>query len=183
MIKEKLSKINKKVLTNKNTWYIMEPRKAGNIMLKIPTKVSVMISIVLSVLFFVIIIGGAMIMPWLTKVLSDISPRDISANGRMLVLVLAYVALFIMTVADTMLFALLLRVRAGKVFTVKSVALIRGISWCALFLGVAFVVLGIYFKISYFVAFAAVFVGICIRVVKNVIEQATEIKAENDFTI
>jgi hypothetical protein len=29
----------------------------------------------------------------------------------------------------------------------------------------------------------AVFLGICLRVVKNVIEEATEIKAENELTV
>ena len=161
----------------------MEPRKAGNVMLKIPSKVSVMISIVLSVLFFIILVAGAVIMPWLADVLVDMSPRDVSAGGRTLVLTFAYAALFFMAAADTMLFGLLLRVKAGQVFTMKSVALIRGISWCAMLLCIVFGLLGIYFQLALFVAFACLFLGICLRVVKNVIEQATEIKAENDFTI
>jgi hypothetical protein len=35
----------------------------------------------------------------------------------------------------------------------------------------------------FFVAFAGIFLGLCVRVVKNVIEEATEIKAENDLTV
>jgi hypothetical protein len=36
---------------------------------------------------------------------------------------------------------------------------------------------------SYAIAFAALLLGLCLRVVKNVIEEATEIKRENDFTV
>ena len=32
-------------------------------------------------------------------------------------------------------------------------------------------------------AFAAVFLGICLRVVKNVLEEGAEIKSENDLTV
>lgn len=157
-------------------------------MLKIPSKASVMISIVLSVLFFVILIAGAVVMPCLSDVLMDVSDNvgscnEITAGGRLFVLVLAYMILLFMAVADAMLFSLLLRVKSGKVFTTKSVALIRGISWCAMFLCVVFGLLGIYFQLSFFVAFACLFLGICLRVTKNVIEEATEIKAEHDFTI
>ena len=134
-------------------------------MFKIPSKVSVIISIILSIIFFVIIIGGAVIMPWLSDVLIDVSDNigsrnEITDAGRMFVLVLAYLILLFMAAADTMLFGLLIRVRAGKVFTEKSVALIRGISWCAMFLFVAFGLLGKYFQLSFFVAFACLFLGI-----------------------
>ena len=50
-------------------------------------------------------------------------------------------------------------------------------------IGVLFVVLGYYFKLAVVVAVAAIFLGLCLRVVKNVIEKATEIKAENDLTV
>ena len=81
------------------------------------------------------------------------------------------------------MFLLLLRVRAGNVFTMKSVALIRGVSWCCMLLGLIFGLLGIYFQLAFIVAFAGIFLGICLRVTKNVIEQATIIKSENDLTV
>ena len=79
---------------------------------------------------------------------------------------------------------LLLRVREGKVFTAESVGLISGISWgCYLVAGV-FCGLAAYFTfVALLVAFVAAFLGLCLRVVKNVIEEATEIKAENDMTV
>ncbi|MPM58796.1 hypothetical protein SDC9_105629 [bioreactor metagenome] len=42
---------------------------------------------------------------------------------------------------------------------------------------------GYYYLLFYFVAIVAAFIGLILRVVKNVIDQAITIKAENDFTI
>lgn len=157
-------------------------------MLKIKSNHSITISIVLSILFFIGCIVGAFIMPALTEMLINVTDNignrgEITEDGRALVLSLAYGVLAILMLADALLFALLLRVRSGLVFTQKSVALIRGVAWCCLLLGAVFSVLGIYFQLSFIVAFAAIFLGICLRVVKNVIEEATEIKSENDLTV
>ena len=46
-----------------------------------------------------------------------------------------------------------------------------------------FVLLGLYFPLSFAVAFVAVFVGLCLRVVKNVLEEAVVLKSENDLTV
>lgn len=157
-------------------------------MLKIPRKLSVNISIAMSVLLFVICVAGAFIMPALVEMLintpDNIGSRgEITRFGRMFVHIMAYLVLADLVVADGLMFSLLLRVRAGAVFTAGSVALIRGVSWCCFLLCGAFCGLGIYFQLAFIVAFAALFLGTCLRVVKNVIEEATEIKSENDLTV
>ncbi len=157
-------------------------------MLKIKSNHSISLSIILSVLFFIGCVVGAFFMPSLTETFIKIadnvgSPAVITDGGRFLILALAYAVLAIFIFADSLLFSLLLRVRAGLVFTEKSVALIRGVAWCCLLLGAVFCGLGFYFQLAFIVAFAAIFLGLCLRVVKNVIEEATEIKSENDLTV
>jgi len=157
-------------------------------MLKIPKRLSVNISIVISVLLFFICIAGAVFLPKITGTLIDTrdligAREEINMSGKVIVHGLAYLALAIIMLADGLSFALLLRVRKGEVFTAKSVALIRGVSWCCYLLCAAFCGLGIYFQLAFIVAFAALFLGTCLRVVKNVIEEATEIKSENDLTV
>lgn len=157
-------------------------------MFKIKKSHSISLSIILSVLFFIGCVVGAFFMPslaeMLIKVADNIGNRaNITDSGRIFVLALAYAVLAVLIFADTLLFSLLLRVRAGLVFTEKSVALIRGVAWCCLLLGAVFCGLGIYFKLAFIVAFAAIFLGLCLRVVKNVIEEAAEIKSENDLTV
>ncbi len=157
-------------------------------MFKISRKLSVWLSIVLAGLFMVALVFGAFIMPWLVHTLIDLPDtsgirQNITAGGRTLVMAASYGLLVVCALADVLLFALLLRVRKGLVFTAKSASLIRGVSWCGIALGLLFGLLGLYFELSLALAFAGFFLGLCLRVVKNVIEEATAIKEENDLTV
>lgn len=78
---------------------------------------------------------------------------------------------------------LLINIKKEKVFTNKNVTYLRRISWCCFGVGLLLVIAGYYYFLFYFVAIIAAFIGLILRVVKNVIEQAVYIKAENDFTI
>jgi len=79
---------------------------------------------------------------------------------------------------------LLLNIRKDVVFSRVNVKYLRTISWCCF--AVAIVMFCGWPFISFvflFVAAAAAFFGMLMRVVKNVIDAACEIKDENDFTI
>lgn len=78
---------------------------------------------------------------------------------------------------------LLGNIKNEQVFTNTNVKYLRIISWCCFVVAVLIVAAGHYYFILYFVAVVAAFIGLIVRVVKNVIEQAALIKAENDFTI
>lgn len=162
--------------------------KGVKIMLKISKELSVKLSIAISILMFVICIAGVCFVPKLTDIL--IAARNsleggnvIGSAGSVIINILAYLVIVIVLLADILLFLLLKRVKTGKVFTPLSVALIRGVSWCCYLLCAVFCGIGIYFHIAFIVAFAAMFLGTCLRVTKNVIEEATEIKSENDLTV
>ncbi len=157
-------------------------------MLEIPKKISVYLSLGISVVFCILCIAGFFVLPTLTDMLvslpDNIGNRDnITAAGRVFVLALAYGVLITFLAADCLLFALLLRVKNGLVFTDGTVAIIRGVSWCCLLLCPQFGALGIYFRLSWLLAFLCAFLGLCLRVVKNVMEEATQIKNENDLTV
>lgn len=155
-------------------------------MLKIPKKTSVIISLVLTVVFFIGCIASAVFMPLILSliVLSYESVLFLSAAESILFEALAYAVITVAAIAAILLFFLLIRVYHGEVFTSKSVSLIRGVSWCC------FLIAAVFFVFTYFfilgasaLAFVAILLGLCLRVVKNVIEEATEIKAENDLTV
>ena len=96
---------------------------------------------------------------------------------------LAYVYLIPVAVADGFLVKLLLLVKKRQVFTDKAVSCLRTISWCC-FIEAGLLLLGvIYYYVVPILAFIVFFLGLVLRVVKNVIEEATALKAENDFTI
>ncbi len=127
-------------------------------------------------------------MPGLTEMLintpDNIGNRDhISQLSRIAVHIAAYAVVLDFIAADCMLFIMLLRIRKGLVFTEQTVTLIRGVSWCCIGLCLIFGFLGIYFQLAFLVSLLAVFLGLCLRVCKNAIEDATRIKQENDLTV
>lgn len=152
---------------------------------RISKKSSISLSLVMTVLFFSVIVAGAILMPSLVKTLIAISPNaaQIGNIEHIFILVVAYLVLAVAAVADLFLFLLLLRVRDGEVFTGRSVVLIRGVAWCCVLFGVLFAALGHYFHIAFALGFAVIFLGVCLRVVKNVVEEAVDIKQENDLTV
>lgn len=157
-------------------------------MLKISKNLSTTLSLALAVFVFLCCIAGLFVLPTLTDMLihtpDNIGNREnISQLGESLSLVSAYGIVLDVMLADLLLFWLLLRVRKGLVFTPRSVSLIRGVSWCCIGLCLPFGFLGIYFQLSWIVCLLAIFLGLCLRVCKNAIEEATEIKAENDLTV
>ena len=107
----------------------------------------------------------------------------ITEMQRASVMFFGYVGIAAIALAVGMLFVLLLRVKVGKVFTDKSVALIRGVSWACYLLALSFIGIGFTYNLSFAAAFLAVFLGLCLRVVKNVLEEACRIKDENDLTV
>ena len=153
-------------------------------MLRISKNASVIVSLCLTVVFFFVLIVASAILPvYIRQWVLPASSRTILSGDATLILCSAYVVLAVAILADILLFRLLLIVRSGEVFGAKSVALIRGVSWCAILIGLMFLVMTYYFLIGLVLAFAAVLVGLCLRVVKNVIEEATVIKSENDLTV
>ncbi len=79
--------------------------------------------------------------------------------------------------------ALLTAIDCGKVFVPENVASLRIISWCCFAAAVVCLGCGWIYLPFFFVAVAASFMGLILRVVKNVFMQAMELKQENDYTI
>ena len=157
-------------------------------MFKISSKASVNLSLIISGVFFAVLAVVGVFLPSVVKALlrfsGEITARvQVTSTDNAIVLVAAYILLALALLANILLFTLLLQVKGENVFSAKSVSLIRGISWCSIGVGLIFALLTYYFTLSSVIAFAALFLGLCVRVVKNVIERATEIKDENDLTV
>ena len=152
-------------------------------MLRISKNASVTISLIMTGVFFAVLLFCLFIMPGFVRLILPVSPRAVTALDQALITAAGYCVLALAMLADYLLFRLLLLVRAGGVFTSRSVALIRGVSWCAIGVSLLFLFVSRYFLIALALAFTAVLLGLCLRVVKNVIEEATAIKAENDLTV
>ena len=152
-------------------------------MLRISRNTSVTISLVLTVIFFLVLIVCLFIMPGFVRLILPASLHSVMTGDTVLITAVGYFVLAFAMLADILLFRLLLLVRSCEVFTARSVALIRGVSWCAIAISLLFLLVVRYYLIALALAFTAVLLGLCLRVVKNVIEEATAIKAENDLTV
>lgn len=156
-------------------------------MLKIKKDTSVRISLALAIIALVTLAVVLALLPWIVRYFLN-ETDYVRMKYFVPALVLLYSASLPVAVADIMLIRLLALVRKSQVFTPQSVGSLRGISWCCfgeslILLSVGLILFNIFAPVICVTAFAAAFLGIVLRVVKNVIEEAVAIKSENDFTI
>ncbi len=78
---------------------------------------------------------------------------------------------------------LLKNISSGDVFIENNVSVLRRLSWYCIAAGLICLVSTIYYPLFLVISVAAAFIGLILRVVKNVFAQAVLIKDENDFTI
>ena len=147
--------------------------------------ISVKISLVIAILVLAALVAFAIALPRMVDFYTSLRGRAdfLSPIDKIVVKVMLYLILIPAFTADISLISLLRIVDRGEVFTLSSVKLLRIISYCCFSEVVLFGAISKYFVLGLVVAFAALFLGIVLRVVKNVIEEAVAIKAENDFTV
>ncbi len=151
-------------------------------------KQSAVVSIVVCFVFLVVLTALVFFGPWVaTQWL--VRFRGMSADGellqRMILLfkwcfypcaVFAYVALYC-------LLKLLFNIKLDNTFITQNVGYLRCISWCCLGVTVITAIGGCFYLPFGVIAIAAAFMGLMLRIVKNVLQSAVEIKEENELTI
>ncbi|MBP5606432.1 MAG: DUF2975 domain-containing protein [Ruminiclostridium sp.] len=78
---------------------------------------------------------------------------------------------------------LLKNISAQELFTDRNTKCVRIISWCCFGVSAVFACLAFWRLLALLVAFIAAFVGVILRVVKNMLAAAAELREENDYTI
>ncbi len=151
-------------------------------------KLSVVVTVVIGVAFLLGLGFLVYRLPVVVDNLIDVKDElgnhaEITELGRSLVLLDSYLIIAVAVVAAVFLFVLLRKVYKREVFSKKAARLISSISWCCFAEGLLFALLFVYFQLSVFVTATVCFLGFSLRVVMHVIEEATAIKSENDFTI
>lgn len=126
----------------------------------------------------VVLVTGPRLVLWL---------MGISNNAQMADSRLFMATLYVGGVAAVALLLLLYRllhnIGLGQVFVPSNVALMRYLSWGCFAGGAVGLVSALYYLPWGLVGLAACFVGLILRVVKNVFAQAVELKNENDYTV
>ena len=81
------------------------------------------------------------------------------------------------------LYRLIQAIGKEEIFTAENIRRLRQISWLCMLVGLICTGAAVYEIFFIIIAACAVFMGILLRVIKNVFERAQEIKEENDYTI
>ncbi len=150
-------------------------------MLKISKKASNTLSQIFCALIFILLCAALFLIPSIMNFFIEIFYKP--AEYFIPTVVILYLVLIPAFIADISLFLILKNIKNDLIFTHKSVRYLRIISWCCMIAGLLFFILGFLYYMVFLISFAAFFRGVILRVVKKVIEEATEIKSENDFTV
>lgn len=138
---------------------------------------SIMVTILLAVLLVVLIFTAPPVFQWFSKITGRIG------KPVQTLIITFYTCCLPVATALALLMKLLLNIRAGHIFIFQNVKLLRYLSWCCFSVVPFTIVGGIYYISLFVIAAAAAFMGLILRVLKNIMAAATEIKAENDFTV
>ena len=142
---------------------------------------SLKLSRALTVLFLLLLVAGLVFsMPLLRWYVAFTGKPTILITQLMTMLfscaVPAFYALFC-------LHRLLRNIAQEIVFDEGNVALLRRLSWCCMAVALILLAMGYRYVLLFLLAVLAAFMGLILRVVKNVFVQAIELKLENDLTV
>jgi hypothetical protein len=125
-------------------------------------------------------VGGYWLTGWFVRFSQPLAP----GRDQVMLLIVLYLCSILGWVLLYALWRLLGRLRVGDVFSSGNVRLLRMTSWCCLgACGICLVGGVVCYPLLGLIAIAAGFVGLIVRIVKNVFEQAIAMKDELDFTI
>ena len=134
-------------------------------------------------IFFMVLLSACLVgAPWLVSRLISMSPPAQNA-GETLFLITIYAGGVPASALLAFLYALLHQIGSGRVFVKENVAYLRYISWCC-FAGSVICFASTFYYIPWAaLGIAAAFIGLIIRVIKNVIAEAVALQDESDLTI
>lgn len=143
---------------------------------------SLILSFIIVRLMFVLFAISIFTLPWLVKIYIGYTSKSSDMFYEPLLITL-YCSLVPAFVALVGLDRLLLNIRKSEVFVKQNTVILRILSWCCFTVTFIYLIFGYFYMISLLISFASAFFGLILRVLKNVFEQAVELKEENDFTI
>lgn len=156
------------------------------VMPKISKSASTVLSLILVISLLAIILFFSIVMPFVIEkapIMMGVKAYFAEKDASVVFWVWFYLLMVTAAVCLVSLLEILRRVRSGLVFTPRTVSLIRFLSWGCMLVAALCLAVVYYFHMAYLLTLVAGFVGLCLRVVKNVLEHATEMKNENDLTV
>ena len=145
-------------------------------------KKSLVLSKICVVLFMALLVLCAVLAPRLVARLVSMSAQAF-LMGKGLFLLTVYIGFVPAAWLLACLYILLHRIGEGRVFVKENTACLRQISWCCLAGSAICLASALYYAPWAAVGVAAAFMGLIVRVVKNVVAKAVALQDDADFTI
>lgn len=144
-------------------------------------KRSIAITSVLIKVAIVLCTAALFLMPYAAKMYEQISfQRD---NITVPLLITFYVCAAFGFVILFVLNKLIKNIGSEKVFIDENVKLLKILSYCCFAIAVVTLIFARFRILVFVITFAAAFIGLILRVIKNCFTEAIRLREENDFTI
>lgn len=144
-------------------------------------KRSIVITSVLIKVAIVLCTAALFLMPYAAKMYEQISfQRD---NVTVPLLITFYVCAAFGFVILFVLNKLIKNIGSEKVFIDENVKLLKILSYCCFAIAVVTLIFARFRILVFVITFAAAFIGLILRVIKNCFTEAIRLREENDFTI
>ena len=144
-------------------------------------KRSIAITSVLIKIAIVLCTAALFLMPYAAKMYEQISfQRD---NITVPLLITFYVCAAFGFVILFVLNKLIKNIGSEKVFIDENVKLLKILSYCCFAIAVVTLIFARFRILVFVITFAAAFIGLILRVIKNCFTEAIRLREENDFTI
>ncbi len=126
-------------------------------------------------------VGALFVMPYAAEIYKQVSLMNDDVTVPLLITFYscAAVGFVILFVLDR----LVSNIRRGNVFVNENIRLLRIISYCCFIIAVITLIFARLRIIVFVITFAAAFIGLILRVIKNCFEEAVKLREENDFTV
>lgn len=144
-------------------------------------KRSIAITSVLIKVAIVLCTAALFLMPYAAKMYEQVSfQRD---NVTVPLLITFYVCAAFGFVILFVLNKLIKNIGSEKVFIDENVKLLKILSYCCFAIAVVTLIFARFRILVFVITFAAAFIGLILRVIKNCFTEAIRLREENDFTI
>ena len=117
---------------------------------------------------------------WLLQWYFNLQGRNMNL---IVILIPFYLCVPIGFIALALILKLLKNIRREEVFVESNVNVIRAFSWCFIYVGIVCFVAGFFYLPFFIIDGASLFMAAIMRVLKNVMQAAVEVKNENDMTV
>ena len=142
---------------------------------------SILLSKFIIIIFFVFTVATIPFIPTILKSYIEIIGEDKLIIGPLILTFYSTVPFALVLLFC--LYLLLNNICHDNIFLKKNILLLRISSWCCFYSSFVYIIFSMHYLLALLISVIITFVGLILRVIKNVLRESIDLKIENDFTI